>query len=944
MNVLLTLSLLGGWFFPAQAQQPVDPAVRLLESMPAAARVGQLFIVSFPGISVDETTDIWELLIEYRIGGVLLRSANDNIVNEGDTATQVATLTNALQNVAWEAARTPLPSEMGSDEEGASSPFVPLLIAVEQEGDIRVSTGLVNGATPLPSSMAVGATWDATAAETVGTIVGSELSAMGVNMLLGPSLDVLDTPRPGSSADLGTRSFGGDPYWVGRMGTAYVRGVHNGSDGRIAVVPGRFPGLGAADRPLSEEVSTVQKSLEQLKQIELAPFFAVAGTEDPLSSADGLLISHIRYRGFQGNIYQSTKPVSFDPQALQQLMALPELAGWRAAGGVTVADDLGVRAVRRFYDPTEREFNALRIAQEAFLAGNDLMILSHFAQGDDWESHMANVRATLAFFRGRYASDPTFQARVDEAVLRILRLKLGLYTTFSQGTVQVDVETVGQQLSLYGEQVAPIAQNAVTLLSPPSPDLRPAAPSTDESIVIFSDDRRVADCASCAPEYVIPPTLLMDTLVRLYGPTGTRQVSPARISSFTFSQLIDYLNIPPTTGATVPEGGTPPASLSVEMALQEADWVIFAMLDITDQVPPSLAVRRFLAERGDLLRGKQVVVLAFGAPYYLDTTEIAKLSIYFGLYSHGELFVEAAARALFDEFPFVGDSPVSVTGINYNLTVRTQPEPGQVIEVFYEITRGEVEEGVGLTPSPTVQATPQSIEINQGDTLNLRTSVIVDRNGHPVPDGTPVDFIFTYPQEGLEHSRQVTTIGGVAETEIKLDRVGRLDISVRAEPVPRAVRLEMDIREGQPAVIIAITPTPTPTPLPSPTPTIAPTQPVTPTLSPDMASVKETGGGPMSGADLGLGLLGTLLVAAAGFVGHWLYWRNLSRALRVALWGMVGGLVVYIALALGLPGIDWMRQQAGAWAAGVLAGAGAALLLAVVLLRSSLRDESTMVR
>jgi len=266
--------------------------------------------------------------------------------------------------------------------------------------------------------MAIGATWNPTHAEAVGGVIGEELSELGVNLLLGLSLDVLDTPRPGKPADLGTLSFGGDPYWVGKMGGAFIRGVHSGSEGRVAVVPGHFPGLGAADRPFSEEVSTVQKSLEQLKQIELAPFFAVASAEDVLDRPDGLLISHIRYRGFQGNIYASTKPVSFDPQALQ----------------------LGVRAVRRFYDPTEQQFNSRRIALEAFLAGNDLLILSHFALSDDWESHVANVQATIQFFREKYASDPTFQAKVDEAVLRILQLKLDLYGSFSRTAVQVDVE------------------------------------------------------------------------------------------------------------------------------------------------------------------------------------------------------------------------------------------------------------------------------------------------------------------------------------------------------------------------------------------------------------------------------------------------------------------------------------------------------------------------
>lgn len=904
------------------AQQPDDLAARLLARMPPAARVGQLFVVTFPGREIDELSAIYKLIVEDRIGGVLLQPQNGNILNEGDTLTQVASLTNGLQGLAWEASRIPLPA---SSEEGGTtvlSPYIPLFIAVGQGGDAGLVTCIISGTARLPSPMAIGATWNPSYAEAVGKIAGEELAALGVNMLLGPSLDVLDTPRPGSGADLGVRSFGGDPYWVGRMGAAYVAGVHSGSQGRVAVIAAHFPGLGAADRPLSEEVSTVQKSLEQLKQIELAPFFAAAGSANPLQRLDGLLVSPIRYRGFQGNIYASTKPVTFDPQALQQLLALPELAAWREAGGVTVADELGVRAVHRFYDPTEQTFNSLRIALEAFMAGNDLLILSHFAPTDDWESHVANVRSTIAFFQDKYASDPTFQTRVDEAVLRILRLKLRLYNTFALSTVQVDVGGAAGLVGQRREQVASIAQEAVTLLSPPSPDLLPDPPVADERVVIFTDDRQVTLCADCTPVYAIPPDLLADALVRLYGPQATGQVRRDRVTRFTFSDLMDYIIHP---SPTTPPEGTPLPPHPVEAALGQADWVLFAMLDITDRIPQSAALRRFLAERADLLRGKKVVVFAFAAPYYLDTTEIAKLSAYFGLYSHAEPFVEAAVRALFTEFPFKGAPPVSVAGVNYNLITQTQPDPNQVIQV-------------AIVPEEEAGGTPQPPQIYQGDALRLRTSVIVDHNGHPVPDGTPVEFIFTYPQEGLERTVSVTTLDGVAESVVTLDRTGQLQISVRAEPVPRAVRMEMDIRPGEPAVVVPITPTPSPTPLPTPTPTPAPTPAATPVPAGETDQGERHGLGGVGWLDLVEGLAVPLGLAVLGYAGLWRRNRDLSQALRGALWALAGGLAAYVALALELPGVEWAGRMAGQWRAGILGAIGAAVPLVVIALAEALRE------
>ncbi|MCS7283411.1 MAG: glycoside hydrolase family 3 N-terminal domain-containing protein [Anaerolineae bacterium] len=907
--LLVALSLLGN--VPVlSAQQPIDPALVLLRQMPPAARIGQLFLVTFPGTDLSENSEIYRLVVEERIGGVLLAPENGNIVNEGNTPAQVAALTSGLQKLAWEAARTPLSL---SEVETTTVPFVPLFIAIRHGEREYGRTLPISGTLPLPSPMALGATWNPAYAETVGQILGEELRALGINMFLGPPLDVVDTPRPGAPTDLGIASFGGDPFWVGQMGKAYIRGIHTGSGGQVAVVPDHFPGLGAADRPLSEEVSTVQKSVEQLRQIELAPFLAVTGAVSPTDRPDGLLVVPIRYRGFQGNIYASTKPITFDPQALQQLLALPEVAPWRESGGLMVADELGVRAIRRFYDPSEQKFPHLRVALEAFLAGNDLLILSRFASTDDWASHFANIRQTLAFFRDKYATDPAFQARVDEAALRILRLKLRLYGyPFTLTAVQVDPQRAADRVARRAEEIPPISRSAVSLLSPPTPDLLPDPPAPDETIVIFTDDRQVAPCAECAPTYLIPPTLVAETLVRLYGPQGTGQVLPSSIQSFTFSDLTAYLN---TSQALPSSGGTPGPVSRVALALQNADWILFAMLDAGDRASPSGAVRRFLAERADLLRNKKAVVFAFGAPYYLDTTEIAKLSAYFGLYSPTPPFVEAAVRALFTEFPLTGDPPVSVPGINYFILTQTQPDPQQTIQLFIAEAQG------------SEMGTPQPLEIYQGDTLHLRTSVIVDRNGHPVPDGTLVEFILTYPQEGLERTIPTTTRGGIAETAITLDRIGQLQISVRAEPAPRAVRLEMEIRQGEPAVIVPITPTPSPVPTPTPEPTPVPT--LEPTPAAPVPRARETS---TSRAGMFLqGLLGSLAGAVVGYVGSWRRRAPFPHSVRAGLWGFIGGLSGYLlVLLLRLAG--WEALSEGFWP-GVAALLGAAFALTAEMLK-----------
>jgi beta-N-acetylhexosaminidase len=943
----ISLALVPPW--GVQAQE--DEVAQLMSQMSSAAKVGQLFLVTFPGSEVDGRSAITELIRDYHVGGVVLKPENGNINNEGNTPAQVATLVSRLQEIAWQSTQ-PLTNTV-------SGPFVPLLVAVNQEGNGMPFTSVISGTTALPSQMALGATWNLSHTTTVGQIAGQELSAMGINMLLGPSLDVLENPRPASSGDLGVRTFGGEPFWVGEMGKAYIRGVHEGSEGRMAVMPKHFPGLGSSDRSLDDEISTVQRTLEKLKQVDLAPFFAVAQARDPSSRPDGVLVSHIRFQGLAGGRFITTSPISVDSNVLQQLLALPEMSAWREAGGVTLSDGLGLRALRRFYAPSEQTFNGRRIAQDAFLAGNDLLLLSQFSLSGGWDDQITNIESTISFFREKYESEPSFQQQVDEAVARILRLKLSLYgSSFSLTNIQPDPENVNEAIEPDVEAVSAIARDALTLLSPPSPDLVPSPPTRDDRVVIFTDARTGRPCATCEPVPYVDPRALEETVVQFYGPSATGQIDPGLISSFTFDDLdthLDTLSLSPTPTPTAGEGITPtvePPS-RLEVALQNADWIIFGMLNPENGPPQSDVIQRFLAERVSALRGPQVVVMAYDIPYCLDATEISKLSAYYASYGHLMPSIKASVRALFGEFAPQGDPPVSVVGVNYDLLTQTSPDPEQTIQVYYSVS-SSVSEGEGTPPPEGEEPTPQPTEegqptgepgeeaqptaeprVEKGDQIRLRTGTIFDHNEHIVPDGTPVQFFFNYPQEGLEQSVLATTHNGIAETALTLDRTGRLDISVQADPVPREVALQIMIQEEGAATIVTPTPPPTDVPTPTPTPTPPATATAEPTVSPIPAATSEPGGGSsrtpsgqgMHILDLMAALIGVVVVSASGYYAMRLGDRTVTKAFRVALWCMIGGLSLYSIYAFGLSYLGLFDGHGGPWTAGGTALVGGAISL-----------------
>ncbi|MDT8305907.1 MAG: glycoside hydrolase family 3 N-terminal domain-containing protein [Anaerolineae bacterium] len=940
MNLLWRLTLvtvlLAGMLALAPARAAQEPsAAELLEQMTVAERVGQLFLVTFEGDDPDQEAMITDLVLNYHVGGVVLSAAHDNIRGNGEeTATAVARLTNRLQHLALEGdstfatrqitatgALTPtLVPAVATPVAPADGVRLPLFIATAQEGDGPPYSQLFDGLTPLPSPMAIGATWQPSLAEDVGEIVGRELAAIGINMLLGPSLDVLEEPQPSLPSDLGVRSFGGDPYWVGLMGRGYTTGVHQGSDGSVAVIAKHFPGQGSSDRPLGDEVSTVRKSLSQLKQVELAPFVAVTGlSPSPEAMVDGLLTTHIRYQGFQGNIRATTAPVSFDPQALQSLLAEPEFTLWRQNGGLVVSDALGVRAVQRFYDDTGQTFPHRRIAKDALVAGNDLLYLGDYAQDpNDWRAQYANMADTVVSFQARYETDLSFRARVDEALLRILELKLRLYShDFSPENVFVE-----PQVDLGRPSSAPVrvAQEAITLIAPSQAELAerlPGPPTSADNIIIFTDVRTARQCRGCPPEEYIGQRSLEERLLALYGPESSNQIREEQIRSFTYSDLADFIAAGPAPIAPPDEDeatpGTPapfPAAFAVQSALQEADWIVFAMLDVKASVPASSALKDFLAQRQDIIRSSRIIVFAYNAPYFLDTTEISKLTAYYGVYSKIPAFIDTTARILFQEIPVRGASPVDVRDTGYRLAEVTQPDPDQVIPV------GIVRDGA--VEYPSVEA---PLELQVGDNVRLRAGVIVDHNGRPVPDGTPVQFFQEDRTEGL-----ITLLGesptrdGVAELDYVLeDRTGQFRITAQSVNARSSQQLDIVIGERVQFVMITPTPAPTATPTPSPTPTSTPTP--TPTLAPTAApSPTVTPLPPEPRLEITLGdfqrLLGLVSGLVLTMVAGWIATRqhSLSRRVRLVTAGLAGALLLYNYYVLGLPGADSLSALSG-WAA-----------------------------
>lgn len=779
-----------------------------------------------------------------------------------------------------------------------SPSYIPLIVAMSQEGDGYPNDQLLDVLSPQPNAMTLGATWQPDLARQSGELLGSELSGLGINLLLGPSLDVLESPQPESAGDLGIRSFGGDPYWVGEFGQAFIEGVHTGSENRVAVVAKHLPGHGGSDRPVDEEVPTVRKSLTELSQIELPPFFAVTGeAPTPEATADAMLLAHIRYQGFQGNIRATTRPISFDSQAFEQLMALPAFATWRQAGGLIVSDNLGTRAVRRNYDPSEQVFNSPLVARDAFLAGNDLLYLGNFAANTDPDIYTSIVR-TMQFFAQKYREDAAFQERVDASVLRILALKFKLYPTFDLSRVLPagdPAQTIGEQGALIFE----IGRQAATLFSPTPEELvnlLPNPPGQFEQIVFISDSYTVQQCADCEQQSILPTNAIAEAVLDLYGPTGANLTTAANLTSFSFTQLSLALD-------RILDGEED----AVVSNLQRAEWVVFALLRENTNRPDSMALGRLLSERPDLLQNKKVIVFAMNAPYFLDATDITKITAYYGLYSKNQRMAEVAARLLYQELGTPGSSPVSVDGISYNLIEATSPDPEQIIPINVVRILPAVEETAAASATPAgVTAQPSAVlTFQRGDLLSLQAGPVLDFNGHVVPDNTPVNFWINIAIEGTTLTRQVAAISqaGFAQANYSIEAEGSLEIRASSgEPAASSQTLHFDVVGINPEGL-ALQATQTAQAQLEATPLPAPTQ-VVEEPAPEIVRT---------------GFIDWFLVVLLSFVGSAFVYQlgaNLSQIRWAVRWGLttlIGGLAIGTYLALDLPGSQAVLMFAGKW-------------------------------
>jgi beta-N-acetylhexosaminidase len=298
-----------------------------------------------------------------------------------------------------------------------------LLVATDHEGGRIVMLGA--GTTIFPDNLAVGTAGEEAFAHREGLIEGRELRRLGVDLNLGPCIDVLTESY---SPNIGIRSYGKDPALVARYGAARIAGMQRAG---LSACPKHFPGKGHSPLDAHLKLPTIDSTWDEMHATHLPPFFAAIA-----EGVECIMTSHPVYP----NLDPSGVPATFS-----RLIVEDYLRGQVGYRGVIVSDDLEMGAVSEattIADATVR----------AAAAGHDLLLVCH--------TEPAQRAATTALLEA-YQTGGRPRRELEAAAERVRRLRERRTARREPGDAVPEVD--GAALAKAA------ATRAVTLVTPAQP-------------------------------------------------------------------------------------------------------------------------------------------------------------------------------------------------------------------------------------------------------------------------------------------------------------------------------------------------------------------------------------------------------------------------------------------------------------------------------------------
>ncbi len=335
---------------------------QIMAGMTLDQKLGQLLIVEYLGNSY-AGTELQFMIAKQYVGGFLYQESNHNFEPPYNNTSNVADFSHQTMSDAQ----------------------IPLLIGTDQEGGLVNRLYVFHGY--LPSAAEMGASGKPQFAYSQGALAAKWMQQLGINTDLAPVVDVHTVDPP----VLESRMFGSDPQTVATYAGAYLNGLQQNN---VVGCLKHFPGLGAITSDPHSGLPTVNRSLGDLENIDLAPYKLMIQKYHPgmIMSTDVLMPA-----------IDPILPAELSPKTINNL-----LRNQLGYNGVVITDGLYMQGI-------SESWSLSQAAVLSVIAGDDLV------EGPYSANQVAAVVTALkqAMQQGKLTMD-----RINQSVQRILLMKV----------------------------------------------------------------------------------------------------------------------------------------------------------------------------------------------------------------------------------------------------------------------------------------------------------------------------------------------------------------------------------------------------------------------------------------------------------------------------------------------------------------------------------------
>ena len=222
----------------------------------------------------------------------------------------------------------------------------PLLITMDAEWGVGMRLDSVE---MFPRQLSLGAISSDHLVYQMGAAVAAQCKRLGIQVNYAPDVDINNNP---SNPVINERSFGQNKQRVIQHGIAFMKGLQ---DNGIMATAKHFPGHGDVSVDSHVDIPVINKSMEQLTEMELAPFKALID-----AGIESVMVGHLSVPAIDNRPKYAT---SLSSKAIHDL--LKRDLGFK---GIAVTDALDMQAIGNYFPKGEANVQAL-------LAGNDMLCL-----------------------------------------------------------------------------------------------------------------------------------------------------------------------------------------------------------------------------------------------------------------------------------------------------------------------------------------------------------------------------------------------------------------------------------------------------------------------------------------------------------------------------------------------------------------------------------------